>query len=128
MHFEICMTLPLHIAFRNMDRSDVLEAAIAARVTRLHRLAPDLLRCAVVVERPHQQHRRGNLYQVTIHLTVPHGQVVVGTEADHDHRHEDVRVAIGDAFRAARRAVVEWLRARRDGGRVGEAAAPAHTV
>lgn len=113
MHFEMAMTFPVQITFHNMDRSEVIAAAIASRIARLSRLAPDLLRCAVVVERPHRQHRHGNLYQVTIHLTLPRGKVVVGTEADRDHAHEDVMVAVVDAFRAARRAVVEWARAHR---------------
>lgn len=114
MHFASGMMIPLQITFRNMDRSEVIEAAIGSRIARLSRLAPDLMRCAVVVERPHRQHRHGNLYQVTIHLTLPRGKVVVGTEADRDHAHEDVMVAITDAMRAARRAMIEWLRAHRD--------------
>jgi hypothetical protein len=113
---RVGMTLPLQITFRNLERSEVLDSAIRTRVARLARLAPEVLRVAVVVERPHLQHRRGNVHLVTLHITLPHGHVVVGTEPDLDHRHESVRAAIGDAFRAARRAVVEWTRAHRDAG------------
>ena len=117
MQFRIGMMRPLQITFRNMHSTQALDDAIRTRVARLCRLAPDIDGVAVVVERPHRQHRHGNLFAVVIQLTLPHGKIVVGTDPDRDHAHEDVLVAVVDAFRAARRAVVEWLRAHRAASR-----------
>lgn len=108
------MMHPVQITFRNMDGGHAaVEEAIRKRVERLERLLPDLERLTVVVERPHAQHRNGNLFQVGLHMALPHARLFVGTDPGRDHAHEDVLVAVGDAFRAARRAAVEWRRTHR---------------
>jgi hypothetical protein len=114
MQFMAVMTHPVQITFRNLDHGHAaVEDAIRKRVERLERLLPDLEWVSIVVERPHAQHRTGNLYQVGVHMALPHTRLFVGTDPGRDHTHEDVMVAVGDAFRAARRAAVEWRRAHR---------------
>jgi len=68
--------------------------------------------CRVTVEAPHRHHRDGNEFRVRIDLSVPGRDVVVGRSPPH-HAHTDVYVAIKDAFRAARREVMDQLRLRR---------------
>jgi hypothetical protein len=50
------------------------------------------------------RHRQGTIYHVRVDLTAPGGEVVVNREPGEDHTHEDLHVAIRDAFDAARRA------------------------
>jgi hypothetical protein len=49
------------------------------------------------------RHRQGTIYHVRVDLTAPGGEVVVNREPGEDHTHEDLHVAIRDAFDAARR-------------------------
>jgi len=57
----------------------------------------------VIVEAPHRRHQQGKLYHVSIDLAVPQGELLVNREPTQKHSHEDVYVAIRDAFNAARR-------------------------
>ena len=60
------------------------------------------------------RHRQGTIYHVRVDLTVPGGEVVVNREPGEDHAHEDLHVAIRDAFDAARRRLQDRMR-RLDG-------------
>jgi cold shock CspA family protein len=78
----------------------------------------------VAVETPHRHHHRGNLFHVRIDITVPGRELVVGRSPAAHHAHEDVYVAIRDAFRAAARQLEDHARLVR--GEVKTHAVPAH--
>jgi ribosome-associated translation inhibitor RaiA len=61
--------------------------------------------CHVSVEQPHRHKHQGRLFNVRITLHVPGGEFVV----NRDH-HEDVYVALQDAFAAARRQLEDNVR------------------
>lgn len=114
MQSTLAMMQPVQITFRNIEGGhELVEESIRKRIKRLERLLPDLEWLSVTVERPHAQHRSGNLYQVGLHLAVGHTRLFIGTDPGRDHAHEDLMVAVGDAFRAARRAALEWRRSHR---------------
>jgi len=74
----------------------------------------------VVVDKPHQHKQQGKHFIVSIDLTVPGTSIV----ANHAH-HEDVNVALRDAFFAARRQLEEnAMRMRGDGKRYLEVPLP----
>jgi hypothetical protein len=50
---------------------------------------------------------------VKVDLQVPSGQLVVSREPGHDHAHEDVYVALRDAFNAAVRQLEDYVRRQR---------------
>ena len=104
------MSFALHIAFRNMDASDAAEALIRQRAAELEHFAQRISACRVVVDCVHRQNHVGRLYQVHIVLTVPGGTVMVNREATNNHVHDDLQVAIRDAFEAARRQLQGRLR------------------
>lgn len=119
------MQLPLQITFKNMDHSPAVEARIREKAAKLERFFDRINRCEVVVEAPHRHHRKGKLYQVSIDITVPPGhELVVNREHRKDHAHEDVNVAIRDAFDAAARQLEDY--ARRLRGDVKEHIPPLH--
>jgi ribosome-associated translation inhibitor RaiA len=67
----------------------------------------------VVVEAPHRQHKKGTLYHIRVDLTLPGEEIVVDRDPD-DHAHEDVYIAIRDAFEAVRRQLKKSLRQTRE--------------
>jgi ribosomal subunit interface protein len=97
------MTIPLQISFRDMDPSPAIEARIREKAAKLERFASRITSCGVVVEARNRHQRQGRLYNVRINLRAPGEELVVGQGHPHDHAHEDVNVAIRDAFDAARR-------------------------
>ncbi len=107
------MQLPLQITFRNMDPSLTVEHAVRLRADKLERFCDRITGCRVVVEAPHRQHHKGNLYHIRVDLTVPDDELVVSREAADQHAHEDVYVAVRDAFAAAKRQLQEYSRRRR---------------
>lgn len=104
------MELPLQITFRDIDPSPAIEAAVRKRVESLERFFDRITRCRVVVEAQHHHQRKGRLFHVSVELGLPGDGVVVSREHHLAHEHEDVYVAIRDAFNAARRVVEDHAR------------------
>lgn len=107
------MQLPLEIMFHNIDPSPSMEAEIRRRARTLERFAADIVSCRVTVEAPHKHHRQGRLFRVMVDVHLPGSEIVVNRAPSEHHAHEDVYVAIRDAFRAARRQVQDAVRKRR---------------
>lgn len=106
------MQVPLEIRFHNLDRSDAIEAAVRERAGKLERFAADIVSCRVTIEAPHKHRRQGKLYGVKVDLRLPGGEIVASREPDAHHAHEDVYVALRDAFDAARRQLQDYVRVR----------------
>jgi cold shock CspA family protein/ribosome-associated translation inhibitor RaiA len=118
------MAYPLHITFRNMDPSDAVDAAIRERAERLDRFYPRIMSCRIVVEAPHRHQRKGKLYGVRIEVVVPGGEIAVTHEGRQNQAHEDVYVAVRDAFDAVGRLLED--KARRQRGDVKSHGVPLH--
>lgn len=110
---RVPMQIPLQISFRGIDHSDAVEADLRERAGRLEQFYGRITGCRVVVEAPHARHRKGKLYHVRIDLTVPGAEIVVGRDPGLHHAHEDIYVAIRDAFDAARRQLEDHVRRAR---------------
>lgn len=108
------MQLPLEIVFHNMDPSPAVEEEIRRRAKKLERFAEDIVSCRVAVEAPHKHHRHGRLFHVSIDLRLPGREIVVNRDPAQHHAHEDVYVALRDAFDAARRRLQDTVRKHRD--------------
>ena len=115
------MQLPLQVTFRNMDASPAVEAAVREKAAKLERFIDQIMSCRVVIEAPHRRHHKGKLYEVHIDMTVPGGEIVVNKEKRKNHAHEDVYVAVRDAFDAAARRLEDYARKRRGDVKVHEA-------
>jgi ribosome-associated translation inhibitor RaiA len=107
------MQVPLEIVFHNVDRSPTVEAAVRKHAAKLELFADNITSCRVTVEAPHKNHQQGNLYTVRVDLRFPGGEVVANRSHSDDHAHEDVYVALRDAFKAARRQLQDRRRIRR---------------
>lgn len=118
------MKQPLQITFRDIPRSDAVEAKIREKAAKLDVFYDQIMACQVVIEAPHGHHHQGYLYHVRIDLTVPNGEIIINRDPKEHHAHEDVYVAIRDAFDAARRKLQDFARKQR--GDVKTHETPAH--
>ncbi|MBD2496575.1 HPF/RaiA family ribosome-associated protein [Nostoc sp. FACHB-280] len=97
------MIIPLQITFHNIPPSEAVEAKIRSLADKLEHFYNRITRCRVTVDAPHRHQRNGKLYQVRIDITVPTGEIVVNRDPPEHQSHEDIYVAIRDAFDAAKR-------------------------
>lgn len=102
------MVIPPVISYHNMEPSAAIDAAIREKAAKLDRFYDHIMSCRIAVESRHQQHRKGNLYHVRLDITVPGGELVVSRDPEKNHAHEDIYVAIRDAFKAATRQLEEY--------------------
>ena len=107
------MQIPLQITFRNIEPSPAVEADIRKKAAHLERFAPRITSCRVVIEARHRTHHQGTLYNCAIDIGAPGGEIAVGHVGPKDHAHEDVYVAIRDAFDAAGRRLEDHVRRTR---------------
>lgn len=142
------MTIPLQITFRNMAPSAAIEKHIREKAGKLESFCDRIASCRVIVEAPHRHHHKGKAFQVRIDLSAPGREIVINrapkrlsaaklTEGQgeknfmENHRpskhaaHEDVYVAIRDAFNAAGRKLQDHMRRRSGAIKVHEVIARA---
>jgi len=105
------MQLPLQITTRGMRHSDALDAEIRRKAAKLDKFHPRIVSCRVVVEQEARHLRRGRQFVVRIDLKVARSEIAINHVYD-----QDARVALRDAFAAARRVLED--RARRFRGKV----------
>ena len=107
------MKQPLQINFRDIPPSDAVEARIREKAAKLDEFYDHIMTCSVMVEAPHTHHHKGYLYHIRIDLTVPNGEIVINRDPKDHQAHEDIYVAIRDAFDAARRKLQDYARKQR---------------
>src|SRR5687768_609449 len=146
------MKTPLQITFRNMPRSNAIEENVREKAAKLDTLFAGITSCRVIVEAPHRHHYKGKAYVVRIDMAVPGGELVINhapkrldaakttdaeeleTDLAESHEpskhaaHEDVYVAVRDAFNAAARKVRDYARRRRGKTKIHEPAPLARVV
>jgi cold shock CspA family protein len=118
------MQTPLRISFQDMEPSPAIESRIRDMAAKLERFHDRIIGCSVVVEAPHRRRRKGQLCNVRITLSVPGKDIHVGHTGPQNHAHEDINVAIRDAFDAANRLLEDHVRKMR--GAVKAHASPIH--
>jgi hypothetical protein len=85
-----------------MLASEQARVEVHAWVERLGELTSPMTAGQVLIEAV-DRGRKERHYRVRMELTMPTGLVIVGHDDRHNRPHEDVYVAIRNAFRAARR-------------------------
>jgi ribosomal subunit interface protein len=102
------MQRPVQITFKDIPHSDAVETHIREKVAKLETFYPNIIGCHVTVETPHKHHHQGKMHNVRIDIKVPGNEIVVNRD-----KHEDIYVALRDAFDAAKRQVEEYGRRQR---------------
>jgi putative sigma-54 modulation protein len=109
------MTIPVQIVYRDIDRTDAIDAYIRKHLDKLGGThAGQVTSCRVALEAPHRHKQHGRHYRVRIDMTVPGAELVVDRNPDAGRGHEDAYAAIDDAFDHALRRVVEHIRRARE--------------
>lgn len=98
------MKVPMQITLRNMDHSDALETHIREKAKKLESFFEHIVSCRVVVDMPHNHKHQGKPFNIRLDIGVPGREIVVNRD-----RHEDVYVALRDAFDAARRQLDDYV-------------------
>lgn len=101
------MQIPVQITFRDMEPSPAIEQRVREKTAKLERFFDRITSCRVLIEAPHVHQHKGRLFHVRVDLTIPGGELVVSRNPSEHHAHEDVYVAIRDAFKAAERQLDE---------------------
>jgi ribosome-associated translation inhibitor RaiA len=103
---------PCHITFKGMDPTEAVRVEVRAWLDRLGPLTTSMIGGQVVVEAVDEGRRDDRRYHVRMELTMPEGVVTVGPDHPSNGAHEDVYVAVRNAFRAARRQLEVSIQAR----------------
>lgn len=104
------MQIPVEITFRDIERSEAVEARIRDWVDKLERVYDRITRCEVVIQEPHRHHHKGRQFHIRIRTTVPGADLVTSHDPGDNGRHEDVYVAVSDAFHAMKRQLEDYSR------------------
>ena len=91
------------VVFRNIEHSPAVEEAVYKRLEKLERYCDEIQSLRVTLEAPHNNHHKGKVYHVGVEALVPNHEVVVTHDQHDKHSHEDIYVAIRDAFNAVER-------------------------
>jgi ribosome-associated translation inhibitor RaiA len=96
-----------------MKPSPAVERRIRTRAAELEQFYDAITGCDVIVEAPHRHGLKGRLYSVRLSIHVPKGTLAVSRGRRHHHAHEDIYVALRDAFDAGARRLEDYARRRR---------------
>ena len=91
------------VVFRNIDHSPAVEEAVYKRLEKLQRYCDEIQSLRVTLESPHNNHHKGKVYHVGVEAMVPNHDIVVTHDQHDKHSHEDIYIAIRDAFNAVER-------------------------
>jgi ribosomal subunit interface protein len=111
------MKLPVQIKFHGMEHSAALAASANEHAQKLESFAPDIMACRVGIDLEQKHKHQGRPFSVRIDLTLPGHELVVNRV-----QHEDVYVALREAFDNMKRQLEDVVRIRR--GQVKQHAMP----
>jgi ribosomal subunit interface protein len=107
----------VQISFHGIDHSDAVEARIREKVAKLEQFCDRITGCRVTVEMHHRNtsnlHHKGEPYHINIDISVPGDKIVVKRAPKDSHVHEDITVALRDAFQTAERQLKDYVRKQR---------------
>jgi len=109
------MQVPLQITIKDVPHSPAVDARVREKMAKLEEFHPRITRCHVTVEETGKHRHQGRRFAVRIDLRVPGREIAVTRE-----HHEDVLIALRDAFDAAKRQLEDAVREMRGDVKVHE--------
>ncbi len=98
------MHTPVEIHFHGIEKSEAVEERVREKVAKLEKHFGRMTRCRVVLEAPHRSPQKPKVFQIKIEISLPRRQpIVVCHERSGAHAHEELPLAIRDAFYGAMR-------------------------
>jgi cold shock CspA family protein/ribosome-associated translation inhibitor RaiA len=105
------METPVEIDFPGLQHTAELRAIVLKHVEGLEKRFGRITACRVVIKAPSERQLRRGVYEIAIHLSLPQGREVdIARSRNADETHMDIKVAINDAFRRARRRLEDEAR------------------
>ncbi|MBE9080325.1 HPF/RaiA family ribosome-associated protein [Romeria aff. gracilis LEGE 07310] len=102
------MQVPLEVTYRDVPKTDAIEALVQGKVARLERVCDHISSCHIAIEKAHDRPSNGSPYRVRIDLTVPPGHELAAVENPGEGtQYEPLEVVIRDTFAAAERQLKE---------------------
>lgn len=105
--------LPVSVVFRNMDASATVEAEALKHAAKLGRKFGRIQNCRVTVEAPKHEHRKVKEFRVAVAMKLPGREIA--TRSGEGAAHEDLGIAMRDAFAAAMRQLEGSVRRIKEG-------------
>lgn len=120
------METPVQVDFQGEKPSEHIRLSVMEQVAALEKRFGRITACRVAVASPSKHHHTGGQYCVSIHLALPDGREVnVARREKPDGRYADPDFAVNDAFKRARRRLVESVERMRGEVKTHAAARPA---
>ena len=105
------METPAEIEFQGMTPLPRIREEMDRHIAQLEKRFGRITACRVVVRAPGETHRNANRYEIKIHLALPdHKDVNVDYAPPPDARSTEVKTALNDAFKRARRQLQDRVR------------------
>ncbi len=101
------MRSPVTLTFRHTDHSSALEARARELGERLQRYGERITQCHMTLEGSRGGHHSGAPYVVQIDLAVPGAQIHADSRQLNGAGHEDINLALREAFTNAKRQLQE---------------------
>ena len=108
------MTIPLQVSFQELPSSAAVKTRIEERVEKLERFHDRITGCRVVISTPHRHQRKGNHFDVRVDLSLPGRELVVHRDTAGAQDHDDIYIAVRDAFDAMQRQLLDHVEKTRD--------------
>lgn len=104
----------LEISFRDIEHSDGIEQLIREKAGKISTKYDSITGIRAVVAMPHNHSHKGKIAHVSLEIGLP-GETVAITNDNHDNTaHEDMYIAVKDAFDIAQRKVRKIHEKRHD--------------
>jgi cold shock CspA family protein len=98
------MEMALAISYRDVEKTETLEAHIRERTSKLENVHNNIISCSVAVEQPHRSRTTGNPYRVRIAVRVPPEHEIVVTRNPGEPAADDTVIgAVNEVFETAYR-------------------------
>ena len=105
------METPAEIEFQGITAEPRIQEEIDRHITQLEKRFGRITSCRIVVRGPGETHRNANRFEIKIHLVLPdHKDVNVDYAPPADTRSTEVKTALNDAFKRARRQLQDRVR------------------
>ena len=112
------MPAPLQLTCRNIAAADGIEDVVRSHLTELEQIFDRLTACNVTIEADRHRPGQGTRYRVHILMLMPNHDVVVRREPPDGNKHEDLKLALREAFHSARRQLQDHVRSVQAAARV----------
>jgi len=93
------------VLFRGIDHSQAVADAVQKRLDKLERFSDEIQSLRVILESPHNHHHKGKVFHVGVEAVIPNHDIQVNHDQHDKHEHEDIYIAIRDAFNALERQI-----------------------